>query len=162
MEAAEDIRRDGTVGHSTADSRDTLEVPLTGVVALHELENAVVARLCWQVDMLADIRVLRHHSDGLVVHILGVRRGEADTDLRHSEGDLLEEVTEVIRAVTIHKAVGIHILPEQRDLTIALGLEVLHLTDDALQLTATLAATGVGHDAVGAEVIAPTHDGDEA
>ena len=162
VEAAEDIRRDGAVGHSTADSRDTLEVPLTGVVTLHELEDAVVARLCWQVDMLADIRVLRHHSDSLVVHILGVRRGEADTDLRHSEGNLLEEVTEVIRAVPVHKAVGIHILPEQRDLTIALGLEVLHLTDDALQLTATLAATGVGHDAVGAEVIAPTHDGDEA
>ena len=162
VEATEDIRRDGAVRHSTADSRDTLEVPLTGVVALHELEDAVVARLCWQVDMLADIRVLRHHSDGLVVHILGVRRGEADTDLRHSEGDLLEEVTEVIRAVSVHKAVGIHILPEQRDLTIALGLEVLHLTDDALQLTATLAATSVGHDAVGAEIIAATHDGYKA
>ena len=132
MEATEDVGGDGTVRHHTADSSHTLQIPRTGIVTLHQLEDAVIARLRRKVDVLADVRVLRHHSDGLIVHILGVGRGKADADGGDSQGNLLQEIPEVIGLLPVDKAVGIDILPEERDLTIALRLEVLHLTDDAL------------------------------
>ena len=83
-------------------------------------------------DVLADVRVLRHHSYGLIVHILGVGRSEAYADGGDSQGNLLQEIPEVIGLLPVDEAIGIDILPKERNLSVAFRLKVLHLTDDAL------------------------------
>ena len=60
------------------------------------------------------------------------------------------------------KKIRIHILPQQCHLFETFSLQVAELVEDALGFTATLTSTGVGHYAVGAEVVAATHDGDKA
>ena len=54
--------------------------------------------------------------------------------------------------------IGIHILSEQRDLLEATIAQVAHFTENALYVTRTLTATGIGHNAVVAEIVATTHD----
>ena len=58
--------------------------------------------------------------------------------------------------------VGIHILSQQNNLLESLCHKVVHLVQDALHIAASLASAGVGHNAVVAEVVASSHDGDVA
>ena len=81
--------------------------------------------------------------------------GAASATVRSSIG-------KVIVSVRLLEAVGIDVLSQQGDFFITLCHEVGHFIEDAFHITATLTATGVGNDAVSTEIIAPTHDGDEA
>ena len=54
--------------------------------------------------------------------------------------------------------VTVHVLPEQGDLFITACGEVAHLGENALHVARAFAASGVGHDAVVAEVVAAAQD----
>ena len=56
--------------------------------------------------------------------------------------------------------VAVHVLPQQGDLLIARFHKVAELGKDIAGLAALLAAADIGHDAVGAEVIAAVEAGD--
>ena len=58
-------------------------------------------------------------------------------------------------------AVGVDVLAEEGDLFVTAGLQVAHFVEDGLHVTAALASAGIGHDAVGAEIITTAHDGHE-
>ena len=50
------------------------------------------------------------------------------------------------------------VLPQQRHLAVAVLEKAPHLGDDGLRIAAPLAAPGIGHHAVGTEVVASAHD----
>ena len=57
-------------------------------------------------------------------------------------------------------AVGVHVLAQEGDVLIARRNELPCLPDHVLGLAGALPAPDVGHDAVGAEVVAAVHDGE--
>ena len=65
---------------------DTVHIPRTGVLTVHQVEDTITATLYRQVDMLAHIGHLGDDAQGVVAHILGMRGGEAHTHLWHSLG----------------------------------------------------------------------------
>ena len=100
--------------------------------------------------------------EGLVAHILGMRRGEAYPHIAGSLGHQSQQGGEIDhRAVGPLVAVRVDILPQQRHLLEALGLEVGQFAQNALGLTAALPPAGIGYNTIGAEIIAPPHDGDK-
>ena len=56
-------------------------------------------------------------------------------------------------------AVGVHILTQQGDVLIALPRQLLHFLEDILRPPGPLPPPDIWHNAVGAEVVAPVHDG---
>ena len=58
--------------------------------------------------------------------------------------------------------IAVHVLSQKRDLAEAAGAEVGKLVEYALRLARALAAAGIRHDAVGAEIVASAHDADES
>ena len=162
MEATEEVAADGAVRYSPADGRYPVEIPPARIAALHDAEHLVTSALCRQVYMIADIAVSCHDGDGLVIHILGVRRGEAYAHVRHSFGHCCEQIGEADDPPVLFVSVGVYILPQQRYLAEILGFQIPHFVEDAFYFAASFSASCVGYDAVAAEVVAPTHDGDES
>ena len=78
-----DVGGDGTVGHYATDGSHPVEIPLTGVFSVHQVQYAVAAALYGQVDVLAHIGFLGYHLQRFVAHVLGMRGGEAHTHFRH-------------------------------------------------------------------------------
>ena len=60
--AYKDVRREPAVRNNPADSGHTVQIPLTGVLAVHQLQDLIAAALHRQMDMLAHIRHLGNHS----------------------------------------------------------------------------------------------------
>ena len=95
--------------------------------------------------------------------VFRVRGSETDTYARRCLCHGAQQHWESNRlSVRLLEAIGIDVLSQQGDFLITLCHEVGHFIEDAFHITATLTATGVGNDAVSTEIIAPTHDGDEA
>ena len=55
-------------------------------------------------------------------------------------------------------AIGVDILPQQRDILVALCYQLLYLLHDPLRTAAALPAAHIGHNAVGTKIIAAVHD----
>ena len=69
---------------------------------------------------------------------------------------------EQIRKVHAHAlAIGVHVLPQERDLRDPPVSEAADLGDHLAQLSGPFPAPHIGHDAIGAEVVAPKGDVDE-
>ena len=139
-------------------------------------------------DVVADVRFFGNDAERLVAHIFGMGGGEAHPHLRHStchkakqlgEGPLpAPPLGECLCLAALGSfngnealpqrgsgegaSVAVHILPEQCDLLVATGLQVAAFAQDALHVATAFAASGVGDDAVVAEVVAAAHDADEA
>ena len=143
-------------GIAPADVVRQREIVLPRVGASHQIENAVVAGLQRQVDVLADFRMAGHGVQQGGRKILGVRRGKAHAfDARHVGHGQHE-----FREVPIRESVRIHVLPEQRDLLVAVGGQMFDPPEDALRVARPLAPARVGDDAEAAEVVAAAHDGE--
>ena len=87
MIAYEDVGRQGAVGNDTPNGGHAVQVPLTGVFAVHQLQYSVATALHGQVDMLAHVRLLGNHPQRLVAHVLGMAGGEADAHARSLVGN---------------------------------------------------------------------------
>ena len=105
--------------------------------------------------MLADVGHLSYHAQCVVAHILRMTRGKADAHLWRFLSHAAQQLWECRSVVSM---IAVHILSQQRHLLEATVAQVAHLSEDTLHIAATLATTGVGHDAVVAEVVASTHD----
>ncbi len=92
-----------------------------------------------------------------VAHVLGMRRGEPDAQ----QGRNQRRAPHQLGKVDLAGAVGVDVLPQQGDFAVTVVEKRAHLGQDGLGVAAPLAAAGVGHHAVGAEVVAAAHDGDE-
>ena len=80
--AHEDIRRQPAVGDDPPDGSHAVQIPLAGVLPVHESQDAVAAALHGQMDMLAHVRHLGNHLQRLVAHVLRVARRKADAHVR--------------------------------------------------------------------------------
>ena len=81
MEAGKHVARDAAVGHGLAYLVDAVEIPLAGILAVHELQYLVAATLHRQVDVVAYVVVGSHGGNDVVGQVLGVARGEAHAHL---------------------------------------------------------------------------------
>ena len=84
-------------------------------------------------------------------------RHEADAKIAGDGVDHADEVGEVHPAVEV-LPVGVHVLPEQGDVLIARFHKLSRLAQHVLRPAGALPSAHVGHDAVGAEVVAAVHD----
>ena len=94
----------------------------------------------------------------LVGHIFRMTRRKADTHVRHRIGYQLQKVGEVNIPVFIR----VDVLAEEGNLFVSFRLQVPYLIEDGLHIAAAFPAAGIRHHAVGAEIIAPAHDGHES
>ena len=108
--------------------------------------------------MPAQLRLGGNGVDQLVAGILGVAGHKADVVIAGHSAQQIEQVGEIDLFLQ-PLAVAVHVLPQQGDLLIARLHKAAELRKDIAGLAALLAAADVGHDAVGAEVIAAVHDG---
>lgn len=126
-----------------------------GVLAVHTPEHRRGARLCGQVDRAADVGHRGHDLQQAVAHVLGVRRGEAHAQRRRNRRHEAHQFGEVHLAGLVR----IDVLPQQRHFAVSVLEERAGLRDDRLRVAAPFAAAGIGHHAVGTEIIASAHDG---
>ena len=110
--------------------------------------------------MLAHFRGFPHRVDHLLIAILGMGRHEADAFEPVHVVQAPEQPAEgkIVRGFA---AIGVHVLAQERDLAKPLGHRALHLVHDEFARLAPLGSARVGHDAEGAEIIAPTRDAHE-
>ena len=103
--------------------------------------------------MLAQMLLRGNRVDELAAGVLRVARHEADLVVA---GDLAQQVQKVSKVDGMFQplAVAVDVLAQEGDFLIAL----LDKLPELRQNCGGLAAADVGHDAVGAEVVAPVHD----
>lgn len=130
MKAAENIRTDSRIGQDAPDSRYTVEIPLAGILAVHELEDLVAAALHRQMDEAAEIRMSGNRLEGLVGHIFRMRSSKADTHVGYCFGYNAQQVSEIELLPTIR----IDVLAEEGDLFVTALLQVSHLAEDAVHI----------------------------
>ena len=70
--AGKDVRGQAAIGHDAPNGRHAVQVPLAGIFAVHEFENAVRAALYGQVDMAAHVRLLGDDAERIIAHVLRV------------------------------------------------------------------------------------------
>ena len=99
---------------------------------------------------------LRHGVDEIVAEVLGVGGHEADA--LHAQR--VQPAKQAGEGIARARAVAVDILPKQHDFLHAALQKALGLAQDVVRAAGALAPAHIGHDAVGAEVVAAVHDGD--
>ena len=146
-------------GHGLPQSVGQTEVAVPVVAATHRLEDAVVAGLHRQVQVLAHRFEVGERPDQPGRDVLGMRGHEADAGESRHVSQRLEQVGEVLRpGESRFPAVGVHVLAEQRHFAHAPLRQSPHFLHDVAGRAAGLRSAHVGHDAVRAEVGAAGHD----
>ena len=108
--------------------------------------------------MVADALFGGDDVDELAAGILGVAGHEAKVIVpRHlaEHGQQVGEVHPGFQAL----AVAVHVLAQQGDLFVTRLHQLAALRQNVLGAAAALSAAHIGHDAVGAEIVAAVHDG---
>ena len=127
-------------------------------MAVHLLQHSVAAGLHRQVDMLAQVRLCGDGVDQLMAGILGVASHKANLIIAGHRAEHVQQVGKIDLFVQ-PLAVAVDILTQQGDLLIALRHQLLKLRQNGGGFAAALPPAHIGHDAVGAEVIAAVHNG---
>ena len=158
----EDVGGDAAAWDDALDVSDVLQILLTGVFAVHQLQYLVTSALGWEVDVLAEVWLLGDGLQDVLGHIFRVRGGEAYTHVWHCLGYHVEEFgegkTAFLALARWRETIAVYVLSQQGNLLETTVVQVAHLTQDALGIAAALTSTGIRHDAVVAEVVATTHD----
>ena len=146
------------VGDEGLQRPDLFQILLPGVAAVHHLQNAVVARLEGQVKHRGHLFAPGHGLKELLGGVLGVGGHKANEEVAGDVVDLRQQVGKVHGVVQV-LAVGVYVLAQQGNVLVPLLHQLPHLGENVLGLPGALPAPDIGHDAVGAEVIAAVHDG---
>ena len=158
-EADDDVGGQYQPGHDPLGVVHQIQVLLPGVAAIHLFQDPVVAGLEGQVQLLGHMRACGHHVKQPGRGVLGVAGHEADEIFSRDPVDVRQQVGEVVVQIQI-VAVGVHVLAQQGDVLVPRLHQLPDLRQHGLGVPAPLPAPDVGHDAVGAEVVASVHDGD--
>ena len=78
-----DVCADGAVRDNPTDSSYAVQIPLTGIFAVHQLQDPVASALNGQMNVMTDIRLPGNHMQRLVAHILRMRSGKPYPHLGH-------------------------------------------------------------------------------
>ncbi len=152
------VGRQRELGHGRAQAADDAAEVVDRVAAAHPLEHDIGAGLQRQVDVLADLRLVRDRGDDVVGEVDRVGRREADAldavDAAHRAEQLRE--ADVLEHVRVDR------LAEQHDLAIAGLGELADLAQHLARRRPALAAARERHHAERAELVAAALDRDEA
>ena len=157
-ETHDDVAGEGDARHGLAGVLDEFQILLNGIVAVHLHQQPVGAALHRQMQVLAQVRLGRNGIDQLMAGVLRVAGHKADLIIAGHGAEQVEQVRE-IDLLFQALAVAVDVLAQQGDLLVAGLHQTAELGQDIPGLAALLAAADVGHDAVGAEVVAAVHDG---
>ena len=138
-------------GRACADALDQPQVACGAVPAVHRLQHPVAARLHRQMQEGHQLRLVAMRGDQVVGHVVRMRGGVADP---RQSLDAREPPHQGGEAGSGRVAVGVDVLPEQRDLDHAPVDQRAGFRLDARGRPRYLAAAGIGHDAEGAELVA--------
>ena len=105
---------------------------------------------------MRDVRRGRHNVDQLVACVLGVAGHKAQDKIAL---DLVKLGKQIGKIVVLALGVGVDVLPKQRNILVALCHQLANLGNDLLLISAALSAAHIGHDAIGAEIVAAVHNG---
>ena len=156
-EADDDVGRQGDIGSHVANLADKAQVMVARIAPVHCCENGIGARLHGKVERRHERSQRTELLDNLVGEVLRMARCEAKPlDSRLVDG--IEDVGETRFSIKI-TAVGVHVLPEQRNFFHAGSDIALGFGDNILNRARFLATADIGNDAVGAEIVAPDGDG---
>ena len=108
--------------------------------------------------MRGDGRIMRHFVNQRVGQILGMRGHKANA----LDARLADAVQKLCKgyALAAVQAVAVYILPDQHDFLYAGFYQLVGLAHDIVRSTGTLTPAHIGHDAVGAEIVAAVHHRD--
>ena len=87
--------------------------------------------------------------------------GETDAQERGNGGDAVQKIREINRFRIGLPQIAVDVLAQEGHLLIAPPEDVAGLPDDGMGVPGALRAAGIRDDAVGADVVAAAHDGDE-
>ena len=108
-------------------------------------------------DVVGALFALRHRAEELLRRVARVARHKADQKIA---GDGVDHADEIGKIHVLFEvlAVGIDVLPQQRDVLIPGGDKLARLGYDVLRQARALAPADIRDDAVSAEVVAAVHD----
>ena len=112
-------------------------------------------------DVPADVGMGGHGIEYLVADVLGMRGGKPYAKVRRHGGHALQQAGEVHGFPGAFPQVAVYVLPQQGDFPVTAGIHVAGFPHDGMGVAGTLRPAGIGHYAVGTDVVAPAHDGDE-
>ena len=95
METAEDISADGCRRQDTPNGSNTLQIPLAGVLTIHQFEDMIRTRLNGQMNELTEVLMTTDGFERLIGHILRMGSRKANTHIRNSLSHNLQQVREV-------------------------------------------------------------------
>ena len=164
VKSGKHVAGDAAVGHGFANFRNAVEIPFAGVFPVHEFEHLVAAALHRQVNVVANIGVRCHGGNNFVGQIFRVAGGEPHTHFRRRfchDGKQCRHI-HGLTAVGGFVEIAVHVLSQQNHLLEALALQIAQFIENAFRLAAAFSSAGVGHNAVGAEIVAAAHNADVA
>ena len=123
------------------------------------MQHGVVAGLDRQVDVFAHLGQVGHRLDDAAAHIRRVRGKEADAFQAVNIIEADEQVGQILPVVPV-VAIGVHRLPQHRNLADAPAGQQFHLAGDVVHRTADLPSPAIGDDAEAAHQVAAVDDGD--
>ncbi len=141
-----------------AQAIDQLEVVGAGVAASHPPQHPVGARLDGEVQVGADVLVapdLLDHARREIARVGGDEAQARQAVQRRHRGQQVGEVGAAGRLAPV-----VDRLAEELDLEEAVVDQVAHLAHHLGERAAALRAAGLGHDAEGADLVAPLDDRD--
>ena len=160
-ETGDDIGREAAVGHHAADLGDPLQVPFAVIFPPHLLQHPGAAGLHGKMDVLADIVVRGHRFDDFVADVFRMGSGETDSQFGADGRDAPEQFREVHGFIRGLPQVAVHVLAQQRHFLVPFLEYVAGFAHDGMRVARAFRATGVRHHAIGADVVAAAHDGNE-
>ena len=157
-ESHDNIRGQHQIGHILPGKAHLFQIGCPVIVAVHCLNDPVIARLHRQMQLMGALLALRHGFEQLFRGVFGVRGHKANDEVPGNVVDGAEQVRKIHRLVQI-LAVGVHILPQQSDFLIAFCHQLPCLFQNFLRTAGALPTADIRHHAVGAEVVAAVHNG---
>ena len=109
-------------------------------------------------ELLGDFGIPGHGVKELLGGVSGVAGHKPDQEIAGKLGNLSQKIRKIHAAVQI-LAVGVDVLAQKGDFLAAVLNEFPAFCQNAFAFAAPLPAPDIGHDAVGAEIVAAVHDG---
>ena len=156
-ESNDQIRRQGDIRAGRPQAPHQLQILRRAIAPVHAPEDLIIAGLHRQMQMVAQLRQAAKGLDQLVGEILGVARHKTDTLQPLDRVDLLQQPGKGYRLLQ-STTVAVHILPQQGDFLDPLVHQLPDLRKDLGAVAAALPAPHIGHNAVGAVVVAAIHN----
>ena len=157
-EAHDHIGSQHQIGHDRLGIHDLLEICFPIVMAVHSLQHPGRAGLEGKMQLLGNLGGSGHGVEELFGRISRVTGHKADLEITGDLGDQFQQISEVNTTIQI-LAIGVNILTQEGNITNSTFDQFSALGQNILRLAAPFTASDIGHNAVGAEIIAAIHDG---